>query len=484
MNLRVKGFWQQSLLAIAVLFFWSCEDETSLLGYRNPNQKFKVNYVEIPLPASTLQIDSLRSSILNTAFYGFTDYPRVLAGKLADPIFGSSKATAYFRFAPVTSTKIKAPAILDSVAFEMLLDYYHYGAKAKQAQHFSVHELLEPIDYSGSNDYYVSSSLDYNSTPLGEGSVIAQAAVFDTARITKYRTILRMPMTQEFGNRIFEVAKNNPGGALDTLSVFWSTFKGLVLVSSETNDRMLGFASSSSYSRITLYYHEDVTKPLQYTLTFGTAAGFTSVQTDRAGTSLDGLQSYVPEVIDNKTYIQAGTGVITALDLSGFYDFAAADSNQNVLFNNVEMVIGSVETPGNYAPPSTLSLGLLNDNYKFYIPQNASDSLDVIAFKGTLNRFDLYAYSGLSDGGLATGTLKYSSTENKYNAMYTLLFQQLYTLRASKQYKKFGLLPYSVKPLVSNADNSYETAKSFNRTVFPASGVKLRIYYTRPTNLN
>ena len=61
MNLWVNRIGQLTMLAVA-LFFFSCEDETSILGYKNPNSKFKVSYVEIPIESSVLLRDSLRTS--------------------------------------------------------------------------------------------------------------------------------------------------------------------------------------------------------------------------------------------------------------------------------------------------------------------------------------------------------------------------------------------------------------------------------------
>ena len=59
MNLWVSRVGQLAMLAVA-LFFFSCEDETSILGFKNPNSKFRASYVEIPIESSVLLRDSLR----------------------------------------------------------------------------------------------------------------------------------------------------------------------------------------------------------------------------------------------------------------------------------------------------------------------------------------------------------------------------------------------------------------------------------------
>ena len=64
MNLWAKRIKLLSALA-GVLFFFSCQEESSILGYKNPNSKFKVSYVEIPIESSVLLRDSLRTSNFN-----------------------------------------------------------------------------------------------------------------------------------------------------------------------------------------------------------------------------------------------------------------------------------------------------------------------------------------------------------------------------------------------------------------------------------
>src|SRR5690349_3936895 len=57
MNLLDKSLGQLALLAVA-LFFFSCEDPTSI-GFPNPNDKFDIHTIEIPLETSTILVDSV-----------------------------------------------------------------------------------------------------------------------------------------------------------------------------------------------------------------------------------------------------------------------------------------------------------------------------------------------------------------------------------------------------------------------------------------
>ncbi len=61
MNLWANRVGQLASLAVA-LFFFSCEDEASVLGFKNQNQKFEASYIEIPIESSVLLLDSQRTS--------------------------------------------------------------------------------------------------------------------------------------------------------------------------------------------------------------------------------------------------------------------------------------------------------------------------------------------------------------------------------------------------------------------------------------
>ncbi len=63
---------------MAALFLMACEDENSLLGFRNPNRKFTVDFIDIPLTSSVLLIDSVRSDNQQAG------QSRLLAGRYFD----------------------------------------------------------------------------------------------------------------------------------------------------------------------------------------------------------------------------------------------------------------------------------------------------------------------------------------------------------------------------------------------------------------
>ena len=91
MNLWAKCVKLLPALA-GVLFFFSCQEDSSILGYKNPNSKFKVSYVEIPIASSVILRDSLRTS--NFVYAG--EINRFLVGKYTDDAFGNVTAIGFY----------------------------------------------------------------------------------------------------------------------------------------------------------------------------------------------------------------------------------------------------------------------------------------------------------------------------------------------------------------------------------------------------
>jgi len=111
MNLWARPLGQLAMLAVA-LFFFSCEDESSTLGYKNPNSKFKVSYVEIPIESSVLLRDSLR-----TSNYSYSGEPnRFLVGSYIDDVFGQISAAAFTQYyTTLPIVKVSSTSVYDSV---------------------------------------------------------------------------------------------------------------------------------------------------------------------------------------------------------------------------------------------------------------------------------------------------------------------------------------------------------------------------------
>ena len=108
MNLWAKSLRQLSFAAVA-LFFFSCEDENAILGFKNPVPNFNVSYVEIPLTSNAQLIDSIITD--NKAGAA----GNMLIGRYMDPVFGTVQAESYLQIIPPAASDVRATSLLPPV---------------------------------------------------------------------------------------------------------------------------------------------------------------------------------------------------------------------------------------------------------------------------------------------------------------------------------------------------------------------------------
>jgi len=497
MNLWAKRVGQLVVLAVA-LFFLSCQDEASLLGYKNPNPKFQVNYIEIPIESSVLLLDSQRTS----NYYFGNETNRLLIGQYVDDQFGSLASSAYTHYFTSSGTTLTNSPVFDSVSVRLVFDYYTYGSEqASTPQNISVYEIDEEMSLSR-RYYFNNSQIQTKPTAIGTKSFTIDPVKFkeylkiledsDTQNDTLVEAVrLNIPLDPAFGQRIFENAiaySNNPtvDTTFITYSLFSKIFKGIYF-KTENGDKIIGFNPASSGSSIAIHYHNATDDSLTLNLGFFNVNGFSQIKNDRSGTALAGLTQYSQDFIPatDLRYVQSGTGVYTKLDFGNFFEFA--DTVPNLVINSAQLTVESVEQ-GAYAPSLNFAMRILDgQNFveKFDSEKNKQDSIDFVLY----NPRQYTSYSGsisIDDGtvgdddnafyalGDQSPYLEYSSTNKSYNGNYSLFFQQLSVINPNRRRFQSAIL-YPASP------NKPSSSKTVNRTVFPKSGIKLKIYYTKPT---
>jgi hypothetical protein len=479
MNLLAKSLGQLAVLAVA-LFFFSCEDPTSL-GYENPDKKFDVNYVDIPLESSVLLLDSIRTS--NFTFT--TDFNRFLAGQYTDPVFGTVNAAFFSQFFTNSTVRLPNNATYDSVTLQLGFDLYNYGSSSASMQTYSVYQLADSL--TGATKLT-------NNSDFATGALLGSQSYFvDPSEFKKYvdngtdtALTLNIKLNQEYGQSLYDMALRykNATSVEDSAFVFFSkfiqTFKGIA-VKADVADKIVRFSPTTS--RIIVHYHTVTSSNLGLILSLSGVTGFSQIKSDWSSTELSGLIPYQDYLADGATrYIQSGTGVFTKVDLSNFYEFA--DTIPNAIINSAEFVITDVDPT--YPPPTNLGFRLLNENNRErkFSRVNSQDIIDNNAYSGFL-RFDtpisnaqdvivqpdsvFYFINDLSSAAI----MSYSSDKKTYNGFATLFTQQLFTKDNRSKLKHFVLYPLSPK-----------ASKSVNRTTFPTDKIRLRIHYTLPKNLN
>ena len=492
MNLWAKRIGQLAVLPVA-LFFFSCEDEAGVLGYKNPNPKFEASYVEFPIESSVLLLDSQRTS--NFVFQNETN--RLLLGKYVDTKLGTVSADAYTQFFTTTSAKLQAGAAFDSVSLELVLDFYHYGKLAASNQTVSVYQLSEDLKYDERTNYFNRSEVQVNPTLLGSKTFSVDPETLDEFVEDDVDTavVIKIKLDPSFGEAIFNHALKwrDYAAPLDSTFIkfnsFVSLFKGLA-IKSDNADVIIGINTNSA---IKLHYHypDSEAKPVAAGLALGFAfsTNFSQIKTDRSATDLSGLTQYSTDYYPagNLRYVQAGTGVYTKLDFGKFFEFC--DTIPNVIITSAELSITGIES-SDLAPPPNFILRLLNnDNHlERFIPNNLQDSIDYTlynprtyseAFRGHTGTLSIDGGQPITEGGNAfyvlgdaTPYVQYSKTKQSLSGNFALFFQQLSLVAEQKRrFQHFLLTPVTSVP----------QTKTVNRIAFNKDNIKLKIYYTKPT---
>lgn len=485
MNLWAKTLGRLAMLAVA-LFFFTCADETSFLGFKNPNPKFNVSFVDIPIESSVLSIDSIYTD--NKGTLG-----GVLIGDYQDNAMGNVRSEAYMQILPSSiTTLLQENAVYDSLTVQFRFNFYSYGFTDEHVEKFTIHEITgDSIDRMFTKRYVASSAIAYNPTPIAETFVnvdydsLTKNMGLETAQ--QDTLTARARLGDDMGHRIFdllqtyEFKKNNP----DVIQ-FISSIKGLVLVPSQSSG-ILGIRLGDTFTRVTLHYHtvtDGVTTNATRTFPFSLSC-FSNITTDRSSSDLAALtqpyQNFQPG--SGMRYLQSGTPVITKLDLSKFYAFA--DTMENVIVNEAELIISDVESPSGLGVHTSIVLKPMHENNQFFNAAVANDSVlrsyYVFPIVSSADFLDVnykhhFVNSDVPSQASSAARLVYSSSEKNYATFITLFTQ---TLFESKQNAE-GINPNRLKYLALFPATP-SVLHTVNRTAFSADKIKLRIYYTTPT---
>lgn len=467
MNLWVKRTGQ---LLVAVLFLMSCEDDSFLLGFQNKNKKFNVRYQELSLGSSVMLVDSVITDNIQPP-------TRFLTGRYLDNVFGEVRSESYTEFFPLSDTILdENNAIFDSITVQLRFDTYVYGSGGKTTETLSLHELQEGLNRDLLNDtvnfnYYYNSAIAYDATPICTSSrdVSYESLKKSSASTDTLLYTFKIDNSSAFGNEVFDFLTTHTFPDSTFYDEFREQFKGIAIVPSSTNSKILGFSTANnSLSRATLHYHTPDKDSLSVGFIFG-ALSFNRITTDRSTSDLAGISSYQEFDLTDSRYIQSGSPVITQLDLSNFYSFA--DSIPELVINSAELLFTPEGVVEGLEPPSSIIIRLQHENNQF-LNVRVQEDRDRVADYKNIGLNGKYFSAGSDLGTLAT--LTYDDDDNRFSGFVTLFFQDLF-INKNKDDKILYISLNSIDPTIG---------KSVNRVVFNKNSVKLKIYYTKPISSN
>jgi hypothetical protein len=470
------------------LFFFSCEDENTILGFKNPDPKFNVSFVEIPLTSNLQLIDSIITDNKNGG-------GNMLIGRYLDNALGEVQAESYLQIYPGSATQIPVDAEFDSLTLSIRYNFYGYGFYGERTETFAIHELYDSLNRNLTvRSQFNRPDIAYNPTPMAVASVTVRSdSLTKQLNITANQQdtlVARAKLSEALGRKIFSLLQQYNFVSSTSVSAnvqyreFLNAVRGLAFIPKES-EAILGFKIFNNLSGVTLHYRTKENGVVKDTVSRGLGfnlPSFTRIKVNRDGTALGGAVPYqgVASSITNGTRIvQSGNSAITKLDLANFYAFA--DTVGNVLVNEASILIDGVESTLRTPAIDALALKVMNEDNKFTnFAIAATDRVAMTPYMlAQLNPNGILLLDGKhyfvkSDQVDQVAALGFD--DGSYSAYLTLFLQQLIKYRNDAdgvnqtRLRYLGLYPLS--PSISS---------SVSRTVFNAENVKLRIYYTKPT---
>uniref|UniRef100_UPI0040488FCA DUF4270 family protein n=1 Tax=Mariniflexile sp. TaxID=1979402 RepID=UPI0040488FCA len=284
--------------ATILLFLVSCQEDTTLpVGEDWINVSTKVYYIDtLTVKASTFKFDSI---VVSNA-------SRLLIGTYTDPVFGISKSKSYVQLYNSVYS-LDNDAVFDSIALILKYDNYFYNDTIP-TQKFNIYRVTQKIEPDDETDYfYNTTEFTYESTPLASESFLAYPKKEDSLHII---------LNNSFGKSLFDDIKNND---INNSEEFLYRYKGLLIEADNSNTTILGF-SYDSFLRI-YYTIKDETDDVsnEFDIKFNSSNSFNNISSDTQGTYFESLTNqdvYLPSYLtNNATYIQAGTGIATRIEI-------------------------------------------------------------------------------------------------------------------------------------------------------------------------
>ncbi|WP_210462681.1 DUF4270 family protein [Rufibacter roseolus] len=465
MNLRISK--AAAVLFIFSFFFTACEDPTAIgLELQEPGTQIGTSYTDTAtVRASTVL---LKDSIIGLGA------ARVQVGRITDPVFGTVTAKTYAEFAPLTF-----PANADSIdvskgadSLVINLDYNYAFGDTTKAIAMNVHRLTQA--FRDDETYFINEPMAYNETPVG--SVTFSPRPSTTYRSTTDTTktlplLLKIKITGAFANEVLQALAQT-----SSTQTFANVINGLALVPANGSDEqgsIVGFLPTSANTTLTLHYKSKKNIAKTTSLLF-TDRYYNHIEANRAATPLASLTATGNTLSSanagNRTYLQAGAGLVTKIELPYLAEFRKTQSGgeQNLAINKAELIIPLVTSTVITAKDSALLPPVIT-----------------VVEATTSNRIALNAgvpSALLAENSTAPATLQYRGAKGGYVYVVNITSYMQNLLYNRRTNNGLILLPSNVSSSLSTPSN---LAQTVNRAIIEANQspsaerrIKLRLFYS------
>lgn len=312
------------LLLILAIFSCSNEDMTFQIGSKYVDVNTSIRYIDtITVHSFTVRMDSISTSDLSK--------PVMLVGKYSDPEFGTVSSRSFFRLGPPNSLSLPNDAEYDSIQLIMLYNGYAAG-DTNVVYTINAHRLTKALKKREDGKLYNTSVTDYDPVPLGTASVIPWPNTFDT---------LWMKLDDVLGKELFDLI-DDKDPVVEESEQFLNYFKGFALSFDEGDKAAIGFdfpttssvTDEKSYPVMRLYYHYFDFQYQDKYIDFPIGSMNRSYQYNRiimtdpvVDFPSDQRDNLPADLSDSKTYVQAGTGLVTRLEIPYLKNLLALHDN-------------------------------------------------------------------------------------------------------------------------------------------------------------
>ena len=332
-------------LAVAILFT-SCKKEWNELGSQlvvsDDLELFSFDEQEIKI--SVVKEDSLRSLNSSTSYIGY----------LNDPYFGNTSASLYTEFRiPSTDVNFGLSAQADSIVLS--LDIAGYYGDTLSPLTISVREMLETIETTTTDTLDVETVVNiYSSDDFDVDLQLLNNAQQELLPIASSK--LNITLSNAFAQQFLDA---DPANYADN-EAFQSFFNGLYIAADQglENGLLLELDLLNESSKLTLYYHNEISDSLSYDFQINSSADrMTRWSHDYSATE---IESALNMDFVTQGYVQGGVGLRTYVELPDLNSL----KDSNYVFHSAELIIPYIsnELDSIFYGPSKLGLAAVNSD--------------------------------------------------------------------------------------------------------------------------
>ncbi len=291
----------------ASITFISCSEQEDIptleVGQDFTNSNVRILSIDtFAVELSTYKFDSIVTSSTN----------RILIGQYKDEVFDTTRAASFMELTALDYS-ISDEAELDSVALILNYDGYFYSDTLKVSS-IQVHLLKDEVR-PNDDAFYNTSIIPYDENFIASKNFFPEPQKEDSIHIT---------IPDFIGRPLFEKMQS---GEINDTDELRNEFKGLALLPGRMDDSsIIGFAVDNTETYLRFFYRtpgefedDEQTFDLVVNSTETFPTFFNAIRSNTAGTIFESLTdqeinlSSQDQKANNRSYIQAGSGLITRI---------------------------------------------------------------------------------------------------------------------------------------------------------------------------